>query len=207
MKKFLRQVSPLIPYLTVGLGVFVFHNAWVAILSYHVGMLGLLFLSGYKISLRRAYSGKTVWLPVLGAVAGAASGIALYFIWPMLSIPADISKYVAGFGINSATWPFFLVYFILVNPFIEEYFWRGYLASPSRFFTLNDVLFAGYHLLVLTGQISTFWLIGSFAVLTIAAWAWRQVNRVNGGILASTVSHWTADIMVILTIYWFAGVF
>lgn len=207
MKIFLRRVAPLIPYLTVGLGVFVFHNAWVAILSYHVGMLGLLFLSGSKISLRRAYSGKTVWLPVLGAVAGAASGVILYLIWPMLSIPGDISKFVAGLGINSATWPFFLVYFILVNPVIEEYFWRGFLGSSSRLFTLDDALFAGYHILVLAGQISTFWLVGCFIVLTLAAWAWRQINRMNGGILASTVSHLTADIMVILTIYWFAGLF
>jgi hypothetical protein len=54
----------------------------------------------------------------------------------------------------------------------------------------------------INGYMQTIWLFVVFFVLTIGAWFWRQMNRLNGGLLASTISHITADITVILTIYY-----
>jgi len=197
-----RIIPPLIPYITISIGLLVFHNAWLAILGYHAGMIGVIRLSKTRISLRQAFQSNRRWIIFVSAIAGAAGGMLLYFLWPLLSIPEDISSYIRSIGLNEGTWPVFLAYFILINPLIEEYYWRGYLAAETKRLTINDMLFSGYHLIVLAGQMETLWLVVVFISLTIGAWFWRQMNRLNGGLAASTVSHISADIVVILTIYY-----
>ncbi|MFC1932082.1 type II CAAX prenyl endopeptidase Rce1 family protein [Chloroflexota bacterium] len=195
-----RILPPIIPYITIGIGLMVFHNAWLAILGYHTGMVAVILLSKTRISLKQACQGNKYWIPLITALVGAGAGILLYVLWPLLSVPDDINLYIQSIGLNERTWPAFLAYFILINPLIEEYYWRGYLASVTKGIALNDLLFSGYHLIVLAGHMETIWLIVVFFGLTIGTWFWRQMNRLNGGLLASTVSHITVDITVILAI-------
>jgi len=122
-------------------------------------------------------------------------------LWPLLAIPKDISLYLQNIGLTSSMWPYFLVYFILVNPWLEECYWRGYLGSNSQNITLHDLLFSGYHIIVLAGKIDIIWLVIIFFILSLGAWFWRQANRWNQGISASIISHIVADASVILTIY------
>ncbi|MFC1943852.1 type II CAAX prenyl endopeptidase Rce1 family protein [Chloroflexota bacterium] len=196
-----KILPPIIPYITIGIGLLVFHNAWLAILGYHTGMVAVISLSKTGIAMKRAFQCNRYWIPFIAVLAGAGGGILLYILWPLLSVPDDINSYIRSIGLNERTWPVFLAYFILINPLIEEYYWRGYLASVTKGIVVNDLLFSGYHLIVLAGQMETIWLIAVFFGLTIGAWFWRQMNRLNGGLLASTISHITADIAVILTIY------
>lgn len=197
-----KTLPPIIPYITIGIGLLVFHNAWMAILGYHTGMVAVLSLSRTGIAVKRTFQSNRYWIPLVTALAGAGGGILLYILWPLLSVPDDINLYIRSIGLDERTWPVFLAYFILINPFIEEYYWRGYLTTDAKGIALNDLLFSGYHLIVLAGQMETIWLIVVFFGLTIGAWFWRQMNRLNGGLLASTISHITADITVILTIYY-----
>ena len=197
-----RILPPIIPYITIGIGLLIFYNAWLAILGYHIGMVAVLLLSKTGITIKRAFQGNRYWILFITALAGAISGIFLYILWPLLSVPDDINSYIRSIGLNERTWPVFLAYFILINPWIEEYYWRGYLATVTKRIALNDLLFSGYHLIVLTGQMETIWLFVVFFGMTIGAWFWRQMNRLNGGLLASTISHIMADITVILTIYY-----
>ena len=197
-----KILPPIIPYITIGIGLLVFHNAWMAILGYHTGMVAVLSLSRTGIAVKRTFQSNRYWIPFVTALAGAGSGLLLYILWPLLLVPDDINLYIQSIGLDERTWPVFLAYFILINPFIEEYYWRGYLATDAKGIALNDLLFSGYHLIVLAGQMETIWLIVVFFGLTIGAWFWRQMNRLNGGLLASTISHITADITVILTIYY-----
>ena len=195
-----KILPPIIPYITIGIGLLVFHNAWLAILGYHTGMVAVISLSKTGIAIKRAFQSKRYWILFITALAGAGGGILLYMLWPLLSVPKDIDSYIRSIGLNERTWPVFLAYFMLINPLIEEYYWRGYLAAGAKGVALNDLLFSGYHLIVLAGYIETIWMIVVFFALTIGAWFWRQMNRINGGLLASTISHITADLTVILTI-------
>ena len=196
-----RILPPIIPYITIGIGLLVFHNAWLAILGYHTGMVAVISLSKTGIAIKRAFQGNSYWISFITALAGAGGGILLYILLPLLSVPDDINSYIRSIGLNEQTWPMFLAYFILINPLIEEYYWRGCLGGDAKGIALNDLLFSGYHLIVLAGQMETIWLIVVFFGLTIGAWFWRQMNKLAGGLLASTISHITADITVILTIY------
>ena len=197
-----RIIPPSIPYITISIGLLVFHSAWLAILSYHTGMITILLFSKTGIDRKQAFKSNSYWFPLITALVGAGSGILLFALWPLFTAPDDINSYVQSIGLNKGSWPAFLAYFILVNPWLEEYYWRGYLATGTKGIMMNDLLFSGYHLIVLAGYIETIWLIAVFLCLTIGAWFWRQINRLNGGLLASTVSHIAADITVILTIYY-----
>jgi membrane protease YdiL (CAAX protease family) len=201
IKKFL---PPIIPYLTISIGLLVFHNAWLAILSYHAGMIVTLLFLKPVITLKQAFQSNRYFIIFLCAISGLGGGILLYILWPFLSVPDDFNLYIRSIGLNERTWPVFLVYFILFNALIEEYYWRGYCVTGTKKIVLNDLLFSGYHLIVLAGQIEIVWLVVVFFGLTIGAWFWRQMNRLNGGLLASAISHLTADIAVILTIYYFS---
>ncbi len=197
-----KILAPIIPYVTIGIGLLVFHNAWLAILGYHAGMIAIISCSGTRITPQKAFRGRGYGIPLIGALAGACAGILLYVLWPYLGLAGGINAYVRSIGLNERTWPAFLTYFIIMNPLIEEYYWRGYLASAGKGIVLNDLVFSGYHLIVAAGRMHAVWLIVLFVALTTGAWFWRQMNRFNGGLLASTVSHITADTTVILTIYY-----
>lgn len=193
--------ATLVPYGTIGIGLLGLHNVWFSILGYHLGMIIVLLLAGPQISFRQVWRSRNYEILIVTSAFGGMGGLLLYLFWPLLGIPGDISQYLQNRGLTTAAWPFFLAYFILVNPWLEEYFWRSYLGSNSKNLTLNDLLFSGYHILVLVGVISVVWIIMVFVVLCMGAWFWRQANRWNQGLLASVVSHLAADATVIFAIY------
>ena len=189
-----------VPYLAVGMGLLVFHNAWVAILTYHAGIAAIIFLSKPVVPFKQVIRSAN-YNPLISSVAiGASGGIVLYLLWPLLSVPPDISAYMRSIGLTAIAWPYFAVYYVIVNPFFEEYYWRGYLGSSAKRPVLNDALFAGYHLIVLAGKMGVLWLVVVFLVLYGAAWYWRQICRLTDGLLAAVLSHMAADITVILAI-------
>jgi uncharacterized protein len=201
-----RLVAPLIPYITIAIGFLILHNAWISILSYHLGMVLVLLLAGEKIRFRLIWKSRNHKVLIFSTILGILGGLLLYLLWPFLGIPADINQFLHDIGLTTSTWPCFIAYFILVNPWLEEYYWRGYLGSDSKRLTLNDLIFSGYHVLVMVGTISAIWVLIVFVVLCLGAWFWRQVNHWNQGLLTSIVSHVTADASVIFTIYFMTTV-
>jgi len=196
---FIKLPLPSIPYLAVSVGLFVFHNAWVAILTYHAMIIIIIFLSKHDTPFKQALSIK--YTLITSTAIGASGGVLLYLLWPLLSIPPDVNTYIRSIGLSTTVWPYFIVYYVLVNPLLEEYYWRSYLGSSMKHPVLNDFLFAGYHVIVLVGKVSIPWLGVVFLVLCCAAWYWRQISRITGGLLAAILSHMAADATVILSIY------
>ncbi len=200
---FLKNViAPAAPYLAIGVGLLLLHNVWIAVVSYHLLMLILILLSGDQVRLGRLFNSASRIIPIAAGAVGVCGGILLFLLWPWLAVDPGLNPYLHSIGLNSASWPFFIAYFMLVNPWLEEYYWRGFLGSGQKHPAPADFLFAGYHILVLAGKVEIVWLIAVFAVLAFAAWAWRQANRMGQGLLPSFVSHLAADITIILVIYW-----
>ena len=197
----IKLFRPLIPYIAVGLGLLVFHNAWAAILLYHAGIAAVIFLTKRTVPFKQIFRSTGYKPLILAAAIGALSGVVLYLLWPLLSVPPYINTYMRSIGLTATVWPYFIAYYVLVNPVLEEYYWRGYLGSSAKHPVLNDFLFAGYHLVVLGGKIQGLWLVAVFLILCGAAWYWRQVSRITDGLLAATLSHMAADITIILSIY------
>jgi hypothetical protein len=130
-----------------------------------------------------------------------SSGISLYFLWSYFGVSDELPRIIESFGLSNSNWPIFLAYFVLVNPLIEEYFWRGYLGSPTKGLYPSDFLYAGFHGLILVNKMQVGAILYSLIVLTLAGWFWRQLARTDEGLLAPLLGHMTADFTILMAIY------
>ncbi len=179
----------------------VLHNAWAAMLGYHALAALVVFFAPDRPPLKQLFACPGSKLTLLAVMFGAGGGVLLYLLWPSLSVAADVSAHLESLGLTRESWPWFLAYMVFVGPLVEEYFWRGYLGPQSRRPVLNDVLFAGYHLLVLGAIVRPVWLIPIFVSIAASAWFWRQLNTYGKGLLAPVASHMAADISVMLAVH------
>lgn len=175
-------------------------NAWGALLGFHLTLLPVILPEWRTFSTRfRSPVSKRWFLPV--ALVGLSAGFGLWLFWPLAGLPLDFSARVAALGLTGFIWLPFSLYFTLVNPWLEEVFWRSLLTSPSRFPAPVDFLFAGYHLIILSLFVSLGWLLFAFLILVLASWFWRQVSRYTGSLLPAALSHLLADGSILLVLY------
>ena len=201
----MKWLTPILPYLAVAIGLFWIQNAFWALLGFHAAILTSLLLVRSSVPLSILFQSKDIRWVILSALLCGSSGISLYFLLSYFGIVDDLSTQVEAFGLTRATWPLFITYFTLVNPFIEEYFWRGYLGSPTRRLYPSDFLYAGFHGLILAGKMELGVVLYSLIVLVLAGWFWRQLARANGGLLAPVVGHMAADFTILMAIYLRSG--
>lgn len=197
----MKWIAPSLAYLAVGLGLFVFHSAWGALLGFHAAIIGSLLIARPNIPVSSLFKSKDfTWIASSVLLCGS-SGFALFFLWDYFGVATDLSVQVNRLGLNSRTWIPFIAYFALVNPFIEEYFWRGYLGSQSRKFHVSDFLYSGFHALILIGRVHVGSILFAFIALALAGWFWRQIVRTDGGLLAPVLGHMAADLTILTVIY------
>jgi uncharacterized protein len=198
----LHRLAPLVPYIAVSLGLFVAHSAWAALIGYHLLMAAFLTFSGaWPEQLRKFRSAGSLRWIVLAIVIGVSGGIGLYWLWPVFGIIPSLGKELLPLGLNPVSWPFFILYFSLVNPWLEEIFWRGWLGSESRSPKPADLFFAGFHLLVLATYVPWPSMLFALLVLSGVGWFWRQVTRREQSLLPSSLSHLDADAAILIVIY------
>lgn len=198
----LRSWSALIPYAAVLIGIYALGNVWAAILGYHIGVVICLILSRDLPSDQYQPGGRSASLAAFNMLVGLLAGILLYVLWPMLGISADFGAKLNALGLTS--WPAFGIYYCIVNPVVEELFWRGSHETDSPYPAWNDFMFAGYHMLVLALFMRWEWLIPSYILLIFASWVWGQASRFKHGFPIIIVSHLLADIGIMITGYIYA---
>lgn len=193
--------SATLPYLAVWAGLFLFKSAWFALIGFHVAILLVLLIVHPNIPINILFKSKhSKWLFV-SILFCSTSGLGLYFLWKIFRIANDLPVQLQSIGLNSSSWLVFIAYFSLVNPFIEEYFWRGFLGRLTKSFHIGDLIYAGYHAIVLLGKVNPFSILLAVTILTSTGWLWRQIARENNGLLAPVLGHMVADFSILLTIY------
>jgi membrane protease YdiL (CAAX protease family) len=100
-------------------------------------------------------------------------------------------------GLEGGSWWAFVAWYVVANPLLEEIYWRGWLGSGSAAPVPNDVLFAGYHAVVLVLFIGWSWILVCFVTLVLAAWLWRRIAARTGGLAVCVAAHLVADASVI----------
>ncbi len=199
MKRFRYLAIRLVPYLAVGLGLYAVKSAWAALVGYHIGMAIVLTLAGQWGQARRIRPGR--WgLVLTGSLPAALAGWLLYRSWPGLVTAPGVQAQVQAWGLSGWGWVPFIAYFSLVNPWLEEIYWRGWLGNDARMLVLDDFWFASYHLLILFPFVELGWLMLAWGVLVSAAWGWRQVTNYTGSLFASSLAHVVADFSILLAI-------
>jgi hypothetical protein len=197
----IKMIAPLMAYATVAIGLFGLRSAWATLLTFHIAIIVSLVIARPDIPLSILFKSHNVKWVALSILLGSCSGIILYLVWPYFGIAEDLPAQLKAIGLTASTWPGFIAYFGLVNPFIEEYFWRGYLGSGTKDIYTYDLIFAGYHVLILVGKVHLASIVFATDVLTLAAWFWRQLTNKDGGLLAAVLGHMGADLSLLLTIF------
>jgi membrane protease YdiL (CAAX protease family) len=196
-----KWFTPLLPYLAVGLGLFWFRSAWAGLLGFHLAILFSLLFAKSRLPVNILFTSSRLRWVVLSVFLSGSVGIFLYFFWSSFGIARDLSVHIAALGLHSSNWIAFIAYFSLVNPFIEEYFWRGYLGSVTQNLHLSDFVYAGFHAMIIVGSMPVASVIYSLTVLVLAGWFWRQLARADGGLLAAVLGHMAADLTILVTVY------
>lgn len=197
----MKWLTAVLPYLAVGIGLFWVEQAFLALLGFHLAIIFSLLLAQSTVPVGTLFKSNDVRWSILSVLLCGSSGISLYFLVRFFGLRADLSAHVESLGLTASTWPIFLTYFVLANPFVEEYFWRGYLGSPTMSLDLSDFLYAGFHGLILWRSVQPAFIVYSLIFLMVAGWFWRQLARINGGLLASVLGHMAADFTILMAIY------
>lgn len=196
-----KGLAPILPYLVVWAGLFLFKSAWFALIGFHISILFVLVIARPNIPISILFKSKNPKWIIASALLCSSGGIGLYFLWNIFGIANDLPIQLYSLGLTSSSWLMFIIYFSLVNPFIEEYFWRAYLGSPTKGFYIGDLIFAGYHGLILINKVHPISILFAVASLTFIGWLWRQISREDDGLLAPVLSHMAADLTILLTVY------
>lgn len=197
----MKWIAPLLAYLGVCVGLFVFHSAWGALLGYHAAIILSLLIAKPDIPVSILFKANGVKWTLLNILICGSSGVVIYFLWDFFGFASNLVEQLQALGLNESNWPMFIAYFSLVNPFIEEYFWRGYLGSKTKSLYSSDFLYAGFHGLVLFDKVQPVLVIFGLSVLVFMGWFWRQVAREDGGLLAPVLGHMAADFAILFAVY------
>ena len=198
----MKWIAPVFVYIAVAVGLFMFRTAWSSLLAFHIAIIISLLIAKPNIPLSILITGKDIKWILLSVLLCGSSGITLYLLWDRFGIANDLAVHVKAIGLNASMWIPFIIYFTLVNPFVEEYFWRGYLGSKTTNFYPSDFFYAGFHGLILLNKVPVSMIIYSLALLVLAGWFWRQIARANGGLIAAVLGHMAADFTILMAVYW-----
>ena len=197
----MKWLTPLLPYLAVGIGLFWIRNALFAVIGFHIAIVISLLLTKSSVPVRVLFQSRDIRWVVLSILVCGSSGILLYFFWSYFGVVSDLPAHIDSYDLTHSTWPVFIAYFSLVNPMVEEYFWRGYLGSPTKGLHGSDFFYAGFHALILWEKVRVGSILYSLVVLVLAGWFWRQLARRDAGLLAPVLGHMAADFTIVMAVY------
>ena len=197
----MKWIAPALAYLAVGIGIFLFHSAWGALVGFHVAIIVSLLIARPNVPVTVLFKSTNLKWILLSILLCGGGGVALYFLWNIFGFASDLPAQVEALGLNSSNWLPFIAYFALVNPFVEEYFWRGYFGNPTKSLYLYDFIYSGFHGLILIGKVHSYSIIFGLSVLVFAGWLWRQIAREDHGLLAPVLGHMVADFTILMAVY------
>jgi hypothetical protein len=197
----LNYLSPGLPYLMLLFGLHMLHSAWIASIFCHLSIVLVLLIKKQSESFRGIFRGFSMASAIIYIIIGAFAGPAIILFWSRMKFSGPvIGDTLAAIGLHGWAWYLFIPYYVFVNAFIEEVFWRDYVNPESLLLSWIDLVFAGYHILVLILFIKFPWVIVSFVVLALASWAWRRAAIRYKGLAIPFLSHIAASLSVAIAV-------
>jgi len=188
--------------MAVIVGMYLLRSAWAALLMYHLGIVLLIVYDGGVSGWKRLLLGRKPWPLFSAVIICLLSGPLVLALWQFMALEAavDPGEILVRYGLTGRSWVCFIIYFVVVNPVLEELFWRDYLRSGQRKPSLIDAAFSGYHVLVLTLFIKGPWVFLGFCILLITGWVWRRISIEQQGLAVPWISHMVADASILIAV-------
>lgn len=189
------------PYLAVLLWLFYFKNAFVSVLLYHLLLfICILGINGKKAIqlLASGFDRKTSWL----CLGGLLPTIVILMVWPIAKVESvDIADLFELVGLSKIAFCVFAFYACLVNPFLEESFWRGCFQPTLKRPAFIDLFFGGYHAIIVIPVLKLPFVILTFALMACVSWIFRNIYRLAGGLAIPLGIHIIADIAILAAVW------
>lgn len=200
-----------IPYAAVGIGLYVFGSAWIAVGLYYGGVIIYIAATGHKDLM----AGLPAWagnlrilrardrrLAIVTCGVFALAGVAVFYLWPVATrADVDLAGFLEAMGVGGWRFAVFAVVFCLLNPVVEEVFWRGCLGDDRRGVSWIDAAFAGYHVPVLLMVMNVGMSAAAFAILCTTSWCLRRLRHKSGGLGIGWMAHFFADVSIMTAVW------
>lgn len=126
-------VRAAVPAILVLIGLAIFRSIPIAVMLYHGFCLVNVALEGVKVRYVRMP-------PILEIVAATVAGVVLSFVsvalWRItgdLIADPDMCRFrIEALHLPVASWGLFAAYFLLINPVVEELYWRGLVQERAN---------------------------------------------------------------------------
>jgi len=185
------------PYIGVVLGLYVFKNAFLSIIIYHLGLITAIILFRKKISFGKIFAVNNKPLLLVSVIACSLSGLLIYWLWDTVKLPTlNLSEVMATFGLIGPTKIIFLIYYSTIHPLLEELYWRFILNPKNRFVSISELLFSAYHILVISLFVKTEYVVLIFFILLGAARVWRYFVQSRNERFLALLTHAVADFSI-----------
>lgn len=191
VKKHEILFKALAPYFAVGIFWCIFKNAWLAILTYHLQIL--LWNNKTTFAELKLFKAKYI----LYALPTIIAGLLLYVLLPYIT-HIDLKSWLTNYQLSSVSIIILIPYFGIIHPLFEQLHWSK-LRKASK---LSHLMFAGYHMIVLSSLLKFPWLILCFVLLVIASFVWQKMENMSKTLVVPIMSHILADFGVILVTWW-----
>jgi membrane protease YdiL (CAAX protease family) len=189
-------VISLLPWPLVWVGLFRLHSLIWAFVLYH----GLCLLSPIIAGKRpgSAESGRptiTHWITLAAcAMVVCLATTPVYLrIGPVFIDHARAMSALTSRGYRPDLLVALALYFTVVNPILEEFFWRGLiwtrLASTNAGALWSSLAFGAWHYLPLSIMLKGDWAVAGAVALAVVGFHLGMVYRRTGSLLASTLWH------------------
>jgi len=187
------------PYLPLVAGLLLLDNAWVATFGFHGAILLTLFVHRARWSpgvLLRG--GGWAWLPLFTLLTLAGGAVLVWIAGGYPGYDRHLSAAIRGLGVPESALIPLAVYICLVNPVLEEAFWRGLFFEGHRRLVLADVAYGGIHVIILMPFMYAHQAVIGAVFLVGLGYVWRRLVLWRKGNALSLAWHVVADMTILL---------
>jgi membrane protease YdiL (CAAX protease family) len=195
-----------VPTALVAATMLIHQDAWMAMVGFHLLMLAALIIYRRSINWRKCFALPSARL-LLGHLTAAVLMTTTFsiVIYAYAAGHDGYGEWFAGrlndHDVYPATRLLFALQLCLLNPLLEELFWRGLFFSDRRRLAATDFCYAAFHIFALLpfmpaaqAAVGTVGLVGFGYVLR------QLVRSKNGSLILPLLWHALADIAVVVAI-------
>ena len=196
----------LLPTLVVAAAMLLAKNAWLAMFAYHGTMIVALVVH------RRSMGGKTIWRFASAKISFGHLAVALLacsaISWAMFRYADQVGGYglvldlqLQSHAVSASTRIWFAAQLCLLNPLLEEWFWRGLFFEDRKRPALSDFGYAAFHFFALL-PFAPAWLaaVATVGLVGFGCFLRQLAGHQRGSLVLPILWHVLGDLAVVVAI-------